>query len=199
MLTPQQAEQTLLEHSPPGELWPLHCRQVAKVAARVAKELEKRGCQVSADEVEAQALVHDIGRSKTHGPMHGWSGFTLLRALGQEETGRGCITHWLKGRAPEDLLASNHFSPAFVKRIFAALNPPEWCLGDSVLSFADSCVMHTTIVSLAERHEDLLVRYGDSPWMNQARTLAEAHENELSLALDFPVEDLVSPLHGDKL
>ena len=161
--------------------------------------MEKQECSISADGIEAQALVHDIGRSKTHGPMHGWSGFTLLRALGQEDLGRGCITHWLKGRAPEDLLASNQFSPAFVERIFAVLNPPEWCLADSVLSFADSCVMHTTIVSLAERHEDLLVRYGDSPWMSQARTLAEAHEHEISLALGFPVENLVSPYHGDKL
>ena len=199
MQTPQQAEQTLIEYSPPGELWPLHCRQVAKVAALVGKELEKQGCSISADGIEAQALVHDIGRSKTHGPMHGWSGFTLLRALGQEDLGRGCITHWLKGRAPEDLLASDQFSPSFVERIFAALNPPEWCLADSVLSFADSCVMHTTIVSLTERHEDLLVRYGDSPWMNKARTLAEAHEHEISLALEFPVEKLVSPYHGDKL
>lgn len=47
-----------------------HCRTVAKHAVRIAKILQKKGSKVDIDLVEIGALLHDIGRSKTHGVDH---------------------------------------------------------------------------------------------------------------------------------
>ncbi len=199
MLTPKEALNLLDQHAPPGEEWPLHCRQVAKVAVTVATALPDTAPEFSQEELQTQALLHDIGRSKTHGPMHGWSGFTLLRSLGHADAGRGCLTHWLKGRTPEDLLATGHFEEKWIAQVFSSLQPPEWTLTDTLLSFADSCVKHTTIVPLAERHADLFARYGESIWMTRAQQLAQGHADALSDLFQHDVEDILRPLHGDTL
>lgn len=184
-------------HSPPGESWPLHCRQVAKVARRLADAAD--AAAVDADLVEAQALLHDIGRSRTHGPLHGWTGFVLVRAHGFPREGRGCLTHWLKGRAPHELAGAGRLTPGFIERAFAAFEVEPWSLADSIVSLADSCVMNTTIVTLDERHADLLARYGESRWMRRAWELARQHADEVAAALGSRVEDVLAPLHGDRL
>lgn len=187
----------LAAHAPAGESWPRHCRQVAKVARRLADAVG--GELVDAELVESQALLHDIGRSRTHGPLHGWTGFVLVRAHGHPREARGCLTHWLKGRAPEELTGAGRLTPGFIARAFAAFHQEPWSLADSIMSFADSCVMNTTIVTLDQRHEDLLRRYGESRWMRRAWELANQHAEDVSAALGSRVEDLLAPLHGDRL
>ncbi len=53
-----------------------HTRAVAKIAVRMAKL-----CDADVDLVRTAALLHDIGRLKTHGPQHGYEGGEILRAL----------------------------------------------------------------------------------------------------------------------
>lgn len=188
----------LLEaHSPAGESWPRHSRQVAKVAGALCAALALP--QDEAELVEAQALLHDIGRSRTHGPLHGWTGYVLVRAHGHPLEARGCLAHWLKGRGPEELLRDGRLAPGFVERAFAIFGERPWSLQDSVVSLADSCVRDTTIVTLDERHEDLLRRYGESRWMRRAWELARRHGEEVTAALGFPFEEILAPLHGDRL
>lgn len=196
-LGPEQARALLDRHSPDGERWPLHCRQVAKVARALATGLGAQ--RVDADLAEAQALLHDIGRSRTHGPLHGWTGFVLVRAQGFPRAGRGCLTHWLKGREPAELIGAGRLKPGFVARAFAELDAEPWSLQDSVLSLADSCVRDTTIVPLDERHGDLLRRYGDSRWLRRAWELARRHADEVAAGLGCAVEEFLAPLHGDRL
>lgn len=198
MLEPAAARLFLDRHAPLGESWPLHCRQVAKVARALGAALAARGARVDADLLEVQALLHDIGRSKTHGPLHGWTGYVLVRAHGHAREARGCLAHWLKGRAPEEL-RGGRLTDAFIGRAFAAFEAEPWSLQDSVVSLADSCVRNTTIVTLQERHADLFTRYGDSRWMRRAAELAEQHAAEIGAALGSPVEEILAPLHGDRL
>ncbi len=47
-----------------------HCEAVAKLAIETAATLQKRGIKVNIALVEIGALLHDIGRSKTHGVNH---------------------------------------------------------------------------------------------------------------------------------
>jgi uncharacterized protein len=197
-LAPAAAREFLDRHAPAGESWPLHCRQVAKVARRLGEELAARGARVDADLLEVQALLHDIGRSRTHGPLHGWTGFVLVRAHGHTPEARGCLAHWLKGRAPGEL-RGGRLTDDFIRRVYTVFEDQPWGLQDSVVSLADSCVSNTTIVSLEERHADLMRRYGDSLWMQRAADLALQHAAEISAALGSPVEDLLAPLHGDRL
>lgn len=197
-LAPAAALAFLDRHTRPGESWPLHCRQVARVARTLGEALAARGARVDPGLLEVQALLHDVGRSLTHGPLHGWTGFVLTRSHGHALEGRGCLVHWLKGRAPEEL-HDGRLTPGFIRRAFAVFEQEPWNLQDSVVSLADSCVKNTTIVTLRERHADLLARYGDSRWMRRAAELAEQHAAEIGAALGSPAEDLLAPLHGDRL
>ena len=198
-LTPTQAEALIDAQCHLGELWPLHSRQVAKVSLRIADALAEVGQPLDREALHIQALVHDIGRSRTHGPLHGWTGFVLMRSLGEEAAGRGCLTHWLKGRSHEEVAAVTYWRRTHADRVFQALSSHPWDLLDTVLSYADSSVQHTTIVPIEQRHADLLERYGESTWMRRAVELAEAHGAEIDAALGFEVAELLSPLFGDTL
>ncbi|VVB61374.1 Ribonuclease Y [uncultured archaeon] len=54
-----------------------HCEAVRKVAVRIAKK-----AHANIQLVEAGALLHDIGRSKTQGIMHGIEGAKIATELG---------------------------------------------------------------------------------------------------------------------
>jgi tRNA (cytidine56-2'-O)-methyltransferase len=54
-----------------------HCKAVRKVAIRIAKK-----AHADIPLVEAGALLHDIGRSKTQGIMHGVEGAKIAQKLG---------------------------------------------------------------------------------------------------------------------
>lgn len=57
-----------------------HCRTVAKHAVRIAKILQKKGCKIDVSLVEIGALLHDIGRSKTHSVDHALIGARIAEA-----------------------------------------------------------------------------------------------------------------------
>ena len=63
-----------------------HCINVSKIAQRIAKEVKKSGHDIDLELVEIGALLHDIGRSRTHGIMHGTQGGEIARELGLPST-----------------------------------------------------------------------------------------------------------------
>jgi hypothetical protein len=222
VLSPAEATAVLDAHAPDGELWPTHCRQVARVARTVADALLAAGASLDqvldpwwGDEsapvvdpkaqrqalqpadLEAWALVHDIGRCVNHGPLHGWIGWRLLADLGHPSTARGCLTHWLKGRSSDELRAAS-IEDDLIAQVAAALHPLHWRLADSVLSFADSSVAGKAIVPLAVRHADLRARYGESTWMDRHEELGERAAAQISAALDRPLAELLAPLYDSQ-
>ena len=62
-----------------------HCLQVTGVAMRLAEVFRERGFEVDLALVEAGALLHDLGRSRTHGIRHGVVGGELARGMGLPE------------------------------------------------------------------------------------------------------------------
>ena len=218
-LTPTEAAEILDAHAPDDAVWPAHCRQVARVAGTVARALVEAGASLdqvldawwgdesspvvesrppqqplTPEDLEAWALVHDLGRAIDHGPLHGWIGYKILADLGHASSGRGCLTHWLKGRLPAELRAAD-LDDDLIAQVSAALPPLQWRLADSVLSFADSSVAGKAIVPLATRHADLRARYGDSTWMDRHQELGERAAAHLTTALGRPVEELMAPLY----
>jgi uncharacterized protein len=63
-----------------------HCKAVAKVAVETALACQRKGLQVDVKLVETGALLHDIGRSKTHSVNHVVVGAEIARAEGLPET-----------------------------------------------------------------------------------------------------------------
>ncbi|MEM2878687.1 MAG: TIGR00295 family protein [Candidatus Hadarchaeales archaeon] len=59
-----------------------HCKAVERLANRIADEIAENGHEVDRALVSMGALVHDIGRSETHGIEHGVTGAKILREMG---------------------------------------------------------------------------------------------------------------------
>lgn len=68
-----------------------HVEAVAALAKRVAEALQNRGRAVNAGLVHAGALLHDLGRSRTHGLDHASVGARLLRERGYPEALCLCV------------------------------------------------------------------------------------------------------------
>jgi uncharacterized protein len=62
-----------------------HCVNVAKIAVKITKMLEKNNYEVDREIVEIGALLHDIGRSETHDVEHSAVGGSITRQLGLPE------------------------------------------------------------------------------------------------------------------
>jgi len=62
-----------------------HCEAVAEVALKTAKALKEKGFTVDSDLVEIGALLHDIGRAKTHTVNHAIAGAEIAEAAGLPE------------------------------------------------------------------------------------------------------------------
>jgi uncharacterized protein len=62
-----------------------HSKTVAKLAVEIANACRERGIDVNLQLVEIGALLHDIGRSKTHSVHHAVVGAEIARSLGLPE------------------------------------------------------------------------------------------------------------------
>ncbi|MGB5217176.1 MAG: HD domain-containing protein [Smithella sp.] len=116
-----------------------HSRQVMRVALAVTDHL-KTGVSVNRELVMAASLLHDITKTrslKTH-EKHAASGGELLRDLGFSSVAE---------------IVEQHV-------IIRDLNPGGGIEEKEIVYYADKRVMHDTIVSIEERVQDLMVRYG---------------------------------------
>ena len=59
-----------------------HCEAVAKLAVEIAEACRENGIEVNVELVETGALLHDIGRSKTHSVHHAVVGAEIATSLG---------------------------------------------------------------------------------------------------------------------
>jgi uncharacterized protein len=62
-----------------------HVEAVSELACEIAEASKERGYQVDVNLVEIGALLHDIGRSKTHTVNHAVAGAEIARSLGLPE------------------------------------------------------------------------------------------------------------------
>jgi len=63
-----------------------HCKAVSALAVKFAEVCEKKGLDVDVYLVEVGALLHDIGRSKTHGINHSIVGVEIAQSLDLPES-----------------------------------------------------------------------------------------------------------------
>ena len=62
-----------------------HCEAVAEIAVEIAKACEEKGLEVDSALVETGALLHDIGRAKTHSVHHAVIGAEIAKSLSLPE------------------------------------------------------------------------------------------------------------------
>ena len=117
-----------------------HSRVVAEVSVFIGRRLMEAGHPLDLRLIEAGALLHDVAkhRSIAGGGDHALMGAELLRGLGQRELAEIVRYHV---RLPEG------WDLARIHEI-------------SVVHYGDKRVKHTQVVSLEERFDDILQRYG---------------------------------------
>jgi uncharacterized protein len=62
-----------------------HCKAVTDLALDTASILEEKGLKIDFELVEIGALLHDIGRSKTHTVNHAVVGAEIVKSAGLDE------------------------------------------------------------------------------------------------------------------
>ena len=116
-----------------------HCLAVSDYAYELALAIKNNGYDVDVELVRLGGLLHDIGRSKTHGIEHGVVGAEILRELGFDER--------------IALIAERHIGAGITKEEAIELGlPPKDCLPitleEKIVAHADNLIFGTKRVEI---------------------------------------------------
>ena len=158
-----------------------HSLLVEQVAGVLTEVLLMAGEQLDPLEVMAGALLHDITKTKSIQTRenHALTGQELLENLGHPRIGKivGCHV----------LMPTSVFSQKTVS-------------AEEVVHYADKRVLHDAIVSLSERFDDLVVRYGKTlDACNRLKVLEDQTyriEEKIFSRIDITPEDIADIVHG---
>ena len=145
-----------------------HSIKVAEKAVEIAYKIKK--AKVNINLVEVGALLHDIGRSKTHGFKHAQIGGKILRARGfPEELARICETHILGGLDKEDAQSVG----------LPAKNYIPLTLEEKIICLADKLLAGRRPVSLKNRFDIWFNKYGKTKILIKANKRVEKIQKEI--------------------
>jgi uncharacterized protein len=153
-----------------------HSLLVREVALHLGTSLVEVGFALHLDLIEAGALLHDLGKTHCLGTSinHAEWGAQAVNDAGYPEVAQVVREHIF--------LEANGRDPRAIREA-------------EVVNYADKRVLHTEVVTLADRFADLVVRYGKSP---EARSRiagleqgAQRLEAKLFARLAFHPEDLL--------
>lgn len=130
-----------------------HCRAVAGVATEIVRRAEDRGIipagrALSVPLARAAALLHDL--AKSYSIRHGGSHAQLGAAWVREETGNPLIAQAVLFHVEWP------WSGTSMDDVRDPMRLPV------IVAYADKRVRHSEVVTIKERFDDLLVRYGIS-------------------------------------
>jgi len=134
-----------------GEAWENHCMAVGKVAAAFA-EIFSAKCNHDPGFLQTAALLHDIGRYKTHDPiLHGVEGYWLLKNLGYPSEAFVCASHIFYGlnkiEAVQYGLPEEDFFPrSFEERLIPLI--------DFLVEFDRATTLYDRFTSLRTRNKE---------------------------------------------
>jgi uncharacterized protein len=154
-----------------------HSRQVHRLALSLCRELILQGERLNQAAVEAASLLHDIAKMEglQSGENHSQAGARLLKNLGFPEVAE---------------IVRQHV-------VLDGETPPQQITEAMVVHYADKRVRHTSVVSLAERFQDLKERYGKTPaslaWLENLEESSLAVEKLIFAKLSIGPESLISP------
>jgi uncharacterized protein len=139
-----------------------HCMAVCELALEIASSISSHGHVIDAGFVESAALLHDIGRSRTHDIRHGIEGADILRDY--PDYARVCERHIGAGITSEE--AAKLGLPA---RDYLPVT-----LEEKVVCYADKLVHGTKRTTLDETIGKFEERLGrEHPTIGRIRKLDE--------------------------
>ncbi|MFQ6053374.1 MAG: TIGR00295 family protein [Candidatus Bathyarchaeia archaeon] len=152
-----------------------HCINVTRTAMNLADSILKRGFELDIDLVEVGALMHDLGRSRTHGVEHGAIGGKLARGLGLPEALARVIERHVGAGIPCD--------EAELLGLPRGSYVPE-TLEEKIVAYADKLVEGNKLVDIEVTVEKFANELGgDHPALDRLRAL---HDEMVSLMAPSP-------------
>jgi len=154
-----------------------HSHMVCTVALDIARTLNETGSRFDSAEIEAAALLHDITKTRSleTGEDHAGTGASLLEELGFHRIAQ---------------IVREHIAP----RDRGAMLTVE-----ELISYADKRVLHDRMVTLDERFDYLVQRYGHTEdALNRiaaAKQRTKAIENKIMQALRADVGEILASSH----
>lgn len=129
-----------------------HVRAVRDVSMEIAENIEKSGVDVDKNLVEVGALLHDIGRSKTHDIKHGVEGSKILKERGLEKI------------VP---IAENHLGAGIAKEEAEKLDLPEKdflpsSLEEKIVTYGDNLIVEDKRQTYEEALEEMREELGQN-------------------------------------
>jgi len=145
-----------------------HSEKVAEKAIQIASKI--KNAQIDMNLIEIGALLHDVGRTKTHGFKHALIGGKILRQRGfSEKLARICETHILGGLDKEDAkkfgLPIKNYLPT--------------TLEEKIICLADKHMAGTREVSIQERFNRWFHKYGRSKILIKSKKRIEKIQKEI--------------------
>jgi len=145
-----------------------HSIRVAEKALEIANKVNKKN--VDKNLVEIGALLHDIGRSKTHGFEHALIGGKILKERGlPNHLVRVCETHILGGLDREDAK-------------FIGLPEKEYLpktLEEKIICLADKLTIGSKEVTIEQRFNKWFSKYGKTNLLLKSKKRIEEMQKEI--------------------
>ena len=148
-----------------------HMEAVSQLAVELAEDCKQRGYQVNVQLVEIGALLHDIGRTRTHSVHHAVAGAEIAKQLGLPEQ----VIRIIKRHVGGGITQKEARKLGWPKDIYT----PE-TLEEKIVSYADKLIkgsrrlpINRTIEELSQElpppaieriwklHEEMLILIGD--------------------------------------
>lgn len=127
-----------------------HSRTVSEKSVEIARNISDSGHEVDLKRVEIGGLLHDVGRSRTHGISHGVEGAKILRERGLEEFAGFAENHLGAGIGEEEArnlgLGERDYLPE--------------SLEEKIVTYGDNLVRGDKIQSYEEGLEELREELG---------------------------------------
>lgn len=142
-----------------------HCKAVSDLAVKLANSCKERGLKVDVELVEVGALLHDIGRSKTHNVNHSIVGVEIARSLNLPQSIIAIIERHVGGGISADEAEKLGWP---VKNYFPAT------LEEKIVSYADKLIEGFKVVPIEKTLHNLSLELGENhPAIARIRRLHE--------------------------
>ena len=140
-----------------------HCKAVAELAVRIAETCTENGNNVNVELVHIGALLHDIGRSKTHSIHHVVVGAEMARSLGMPDSVISMVERHVGG----GLTADEALELGWSNKSYM----PD-TLEEKIVTYADKLIDNAKIVPIRKSIERLKKRLGsDHPAVKRVADL----------------------------
>jgi uncharacterized protein len=125
---------------------------VAEVALKTAKALKEKGFKVDSDLVEVGALLHDIGRAKTHTVHHAVVGAEIAESAGLPDA----VISIIKRHVGGGITADEAEKLGWPKDVYVPMTLEEKIVSyaDKLIEGAKQALVEVTVRKLVEEHKE---------------------------------------------